>query len=82
VTHQAAGLVTDPVGLGYSYPPPDCAGVLDDDHFLLVVEHTDSVMSSVVHSDYPGSFHVSLHKHTNVTVSYFTMIVVSDIANL
>ena len=73
--------MTDPVGLGYFYPPPDCAGVLDD-HFVLVVEHTDSVMSSSVHSDYPGSFHVSLHKHTNVILSYLTMIVVSDIANL
>jgi hypothetical protein len=81
VTHQAVGLVTDPVVPGYSYPPPDCAGVLDD-HFVLVVEHTDSVMSSSVHSDYPGSFHVNLHKHTTVTVSNVTMIVVSDIADL
>ena len=75
------GLVTDPVGLGYSYPPPDCAGVFDD-HFVLAVEHTDSVTSSLVHSDHLSSFHVSLHKHTTVTVSYLTMIVVPHIANL
>lgn len=73
--------MTDPVGLGYSYPPPDCAGVLDG-HFVSVVEHTDSETSNLVHSDHPGSSHVCLHEHTIVTVPYHSTTILSDIANI
>lgn len=70
VTHQGADLVTDPVGLDYSYPPPDYADVLSG-HSVLVVVHTDSVTSNLVHSVHPGSFHANLQMnfHVNIIIS-------------
>lgn len=75
-THQEVDLVTDPVGLSYSYPPPNCVGVLNG-YSVLVVVHTDSVTSNLVRSVHPGSFHVNLHMnfHVSNTVSYLTSLV-------
>jgi hypothetical protein len=76
VTHQEVDPVIDPVGLGYSYPLPDCVGVLSG-HPVSVVVHTDSVMSNLVHSVHPSSFHVNLHMnfHVNNIVSYLRSVV-------
>jgi hypothetical protein len=52
--------VTGPVGLGYSYPPLDCAGVLDG-YSVLAAAHTGSVTSNWGRSIHPGSSHVNLH---------------------
>lgn len=70
-TRQEAGLVTDPLGLGYFYPPPDCVGVLSG-YSVLAVAHKDSVTSNSVHSVHPGSFRVNLcmNSQVNIIVSY------------
>jgi hypothetical protein len=64
-THQGAGLVIDPVGLGYSYPLLDCAGVLDG-HSVLAVARTGSEKSNWARSIHPGSSHVNLHIHNGI----------------
>jgi hypothetical protein len=60
--------VTGPVGLGYSYPPLDCAGVLDG-HSVLAAARTDSETSNWAHSGHPGSSHVNLHIHKHNGIS-------------
>lgn len=57
--------MTGPVGLGYSYPPPDCAGVLNG-HSVSAVARTGSEMSNWARSNHPGSSHVNLHIHNAI----------------
>lgn len=54
------GLVSGPVGLGYSYPLLDCAGVLDG-HSVLAAARTDSETSNWARSIHPDSSRVNLH---------------------
>ena len=56
--------MTGPVGLGYSYPPPDCAGVLDG-HSVSAAARTGSETSNWARSIHPGSYNVNLHIHNS-----------------
>jgi hypothetical protein len=64
--------VTDPVGLGYSCPLLDCAGVWDGP--VLVAARTNSGTSNWAHSVHPGSSHANLqiHNRSVLCVAHFT----------